>query len=115
MTGVQTCALPICLNEQLTPNEMLGLHSIGDCYLALVKSEGFGLPIFDAFHYGKNIIATGYSGHLDFLGNNYPGLVQYKLGPVKGMASFSANYTEEQVWAYPDIDHAVELMREAIK
>lgn len=101
------------LFDNMTVNEILGLHSIGDCYISLTKSEGFGLTIFDAFHYQKNIIATGYSGHIDFLGKNHPGLVRYKIGPVTGMTSFSANYTEEQMWAYPDIDHAIVLMRKA--
>lgn len=103
----------VCLLDNMTSNEILGLHSIGDCYVALTKSEGFGLTIFDAFHYKKNIIATGYSGHIDFLGINHPGLVRYRVAPVTGMTSFSSNYTEEQVWAYPDIDHAIYLMRKA--
>ena len=102
----------IYLLENMTEKEILALHSIGDCYLALTKSEGFGLTIFDAFNYGKSLICTNYSGYLDFLGKTYPGLIHYKLGPVTGMTAFSANYTEEQSWAYPDIDHAIELMRQ---
>lgn len=101
----------VCLLEPMTSSEILALHSIGDCYLALTKAEGFGLTIFDAYNYGKTVIATGYSGHIDFLGKSYPGLVRYKIGPVTGMTSFSPNYTEEQLWAYPDIDHAIDLMR----
>ena len=101
----------IYLLEPLSSNEMLGLHSIGDCYVSLTKAEGFGLTIFDAYNYGKKIIATGYSGHLDFLGTSHEGLVHYKLGPVKGMLSFSPNYTEDQMWAYPSLEHAIELMK----
>lgn len=104
----------VCLLESMTQNEILALHSIGDCYISLTKAEGFGLTIFDAFNYGKKIIATGYSGHLDFLGKNHGGLVRYKIGPVTGMTAFSSNYTEEQSWAYPDIDHAIDLMRKAV-
>src|ERR1035441_2442808 len=103
----------ICLLEPMTTGEILAIHSIGDCYIGLTKAEGFGLTIFDAFNYGKNIITTGYSGQVDFLGKNHPGLVRYKIGPVTGMTEFSLNYTEEQSWAYPDLDHAVELMRKA--
>jgi len=104
----------ICLFNNMSSREMLAIHSIGDCYVSLTKSEGFGLTIFDAFNYKKEIIATGYGGHIDFLGISYPGLVRYKLGPVTGMSSFSSNYTEEQSWAYPDLGHAVELMRKKI-
>lgn len=101
----------ICLFDSMSNDEILALHSIGDCYFSLTKAEGFGLPIFDAFNYGKKVIATGYSGHVDFLGKTHPGLVRYKLGPVVGMSSFSTNYTEDQEWAYPDLDHAMELMK----
>ena len=104
----------VCLLENMTSNEILALHSIGDCYLGLTKSEGFGLTIFDAFKYGKKIIATGYGGHMDFLGQTYPGLVGYKIGPVKGMETFSPNYTDDQSWAYPDLDQAIDLMRKAV-
>lgn len=101
----------ICLFENMSNKEILALHSIGDCYVSLTKSEGFGLTIFDAFNYNKKIIATGYSGHLDFLGNSYPGLVEYDLGPVSGMNTFSQNYTNDQIWAYPNIEHAQSLLK----
>jgi glycosyltransferase involved in cell wall biosynthesis len=104
----------ICLFDNMTNNEMLALHSIGDCYVSLTKSEGFGLTIFDAFNYNKKIICTGYGGHMDFLGNSYSGLIDYKIGSVNGMSSFSSNYTEDQSWAYPNLDHAVELMRREV-
>lgn len=97
--------------ENLKGFEILGLHSIGDCYVSLTKSEGFGLTIFDAFNYGKKVIATGYGGHMDFLTKDYPGIVNYTLGPVKGMTTFSENYSDDQVWAYPDLEHAGQLMK----
>lgn len=105
----------IILNN-LTEKEILGLHSIGDCYVSLCKSEGFGLTIFEAFKYGKKIITTGYSGHVDFLGNNYEGLVQYNLGDVVGMEEFSKFYSEkDQQWAYPNLEHAKKLMIKTTK
>lgn len=102
----------ICLTENMTNRDIIALHSLGDCYISLTKSEGFGLTIFDAFNYRKKIIATGYSGHVDFLGTNYPGLVNYKLGPVEGMES--QYYGSNQTWAYPDVEHAKYLMKNVI-
>jgi glycosyltransferase involved in cell wall biosynthesis len=99
----------ICFMDNMTSSDILALHSIGDCYIALTKSEGFGLTIFDAYNYNKKIITTGYGGHIDFLGNDYAGLVKYSIGPVEGMES--TNYTNDQLWAYPDIEHAKELMK----
>jgi glycosyltransferase involved in cell wall biosynthesis len=101
--------------DNLTDNELLGLHSLGDCYVSLCKSEGFGLTIFEAYKYGKSVIVTGYGGQIDFLGKDYSGLVKYELGPVNGMRKFSNNYNEEnQEWAYPNLEHAGELMRKMI-
>ena len=99
----------------LNEREMLSLHSFGDCYVSLTKSEGFGLTIFEAFHLKKDVIATGYSGHIDFLGENYPGLVNYKIGSIQGMETFSVNYTSDQEWAYPDLDHTYALMESKVK
>jgi glycosyltransferase involved in cell wall biosynthesis len=104
----------VILNN-LTEREILGLHSIGDCYVSLCKSEGFGLTIFEAFKYDKKVITTGYGGRIDFLGKNYEGLVKYKIGNVVGMDSFAKHYSEEQKWAYPDLKHAKELMIKATK
>jgi glycosyltransferase involved in cell wall biosynthesis len=103
------------LIDNLSEKDILALHSLGDCYVSLTKSEGFGMTIFDAFNYGKPIITTGYSGHMDFLGNKYPTLVNYQLDFVKNMKEFSTNYEQDTVWAYPDLNHASELMRSMVK
>lgn len=95
--------------DNLTEIELLGLHSIGDCYVSLCKSEGFGLTIFEAFKYGKKVITTGYGGQVDFLGKDYVGLVDYELGKVVGMENWYATYGGE--WAYPNLEHAKNLMK----
>jgi glycosyltransferase involved in cell wall biosynthesis len=100
--------------ENLTNREVLALHSFGDCYVSLNKGEGFGLTIFDAFNYGKKVITTGYGGHVDFLGSNYEGLVKYKIDKVSGMTKFSTNYSVDQLWSYPDLDHAYSLMEKML-
>lgn len=97
--------------DNLSNRDILGLHSFGDCYVSLNKGEGFGLTIFDAFNYGKKVITTGYGGQVDFLGRDHNGLVKYKIDKVSGMESFSTNYSVDQEWSYPELDHAYELMR----
>jgi glycosyltransferase involved in cell wall biosynthesis len=100
------------LLNNLTETEILGLHSIGDCYISLCKSEGFGLTIFEAFKYGKKVIVTGYGGQLDYLGNDYEGLVKFKIGEVEGMKKWNSMYEGE--WAYPNLDHAGKLMKDCL-
>jgi hypothetical protein len=58
------------------------------------------------------VIATGYGGQVDFLGENYSGLVKYKIDKVSGMDKFSTNYSVDQEWAYPDLEHAYQLMKD---
>ena len=101
--------------DHLSNKDILTLHSFGDCYVSLTKGEGFGLTIFDAYNLGKKVITTGYGGSVDFLGTDYNGLVKYKIDKVYGMETFSTNYTEDQKWAYPDLDHAYKLMEKSYK
>lgn len=97
--------------DNLSNKEVLALHSFGDCYVSLNKGEGFALTIFDAFNLGKNIITTAYGGQLDYLGKNYKGLVNFKINKVAGMENFSTNYSSDQEWAYPDLEHTYLLMK----
>jgi glycosyltransferase involved in cell wall biosynthesis len=79
-----------------------------DCYVSLHRSEGFGLPIAEAMYLGKIVIATGWSGNMDFMdeGNSLP--VRYGL--VELMQDCPP-YAKGSVWAEPDLDHAAQLMR----
>jgi len=97
--------------DNLSNNEVLALHSFGDCYVSLNKGEGFGLTIFDAYNLGKKVITTGYGGQVDYLGTDYSGLVNFKINKVTGMDNFSTNYSNDQEWAYPDLDHTYLLMK----
>jgi glycosyltransferase involved in cell wall biosynthesis len=100
--------------DNLKENDILALHSLGDCYISLTKSEAFGMTIFDAFNYKKDIITTNYSGMVDYIPIGYEGLVNYKLDVVDNMKDFSSNYSEDTVWAYPDLKYAAELMKAKI-
>jgi len=101
------------LARNLSELEMLALHSLGDCYVSMTRSEAFGLTIFDSFHYGRKIIVPGYGGQIDYLGENYAGIVSYDLVDVKNMEGFTHGYYMQgkQQWAEPSIDHAVAIMR----
>lgn len=102
-----------CILDNLSEKQILGLHSIGDCYVSLCKSEGFGLTIFEAHKYGKKIIATGYGGQVDFLNDENSSLVRYTIDKIgDSMKNFNSRfYSSEQEWAYPDLKHAGELMK----
>ena len=80
-----------------------------DCYVSLHRSEGFGLPLAEAMYLGKPVIATRYSGNLDFMSDTNSYLVDYELRPV-GEGNYP--YPPEAEWADADLDDAARLIRD---
>jgi len=95
--------------DPLTRNQILGLHKFGDCCVSLDRGEGFGLVPFEAGACGKPIIVTGVAGALEYAKEDNSFLVDYSFTPVFGMP-WSPWYRGEQLWAEPDIFHAMQLM-----
>jgi glycosyltransferase involved in cell wall biosynthesis len=71
------------INKVLSRDEMYGLIKVCDCYVSLHRSEGFGLGIAEAMLLGKPVIATGYSGNMDFMRPDNSCLIDYSLVDVK--------------------------------
>ena len=96
----------------LSRDQMASLHSEGDCYTALHRCEGFGIPIAEAMLAGNPAVTTGYSGPADFVKHNKTGwAVDSILTPVSNMPW--EMYTGDGVWAEPDLMQARQFMREA--
>ena len=79
-----------------------------DCYISLHRAEGFGLTMAEAMAMEKPVIATGYSGNMDFMTAENSFLVNHKLVPI---AKDHGPYKRGFIWAEPDLEHAAELMR----
>ncbi len=85
-----------------------GLMDTADCYVSLHRSEGFGLTLAEAMLLRKPVIATAYSGNMDFMTteNSFP--VDYQLIEVPDGLPF---YKPGNRWADPSIEHAANWMR----
>lgn len=96
------------IDEYLDKDDLKGLMALSDCYVSLHRSEGFGLPLAEAMYLGKPVIATGYSGNMEFMDreNSFP--VKYRLVEIE--KDFGP-YKKGCHWAEPDVSHAAELMR----
>jgi glycosyltransferase involved in cell wall biosynthesis len=96
------------LDRSVDRDEILSLIDDCDCYISLHRSEGFGLGMAEAMALGKPVIATDYSGNLDFLtertGFPVPFLLR-KLMPGEYPMG------EGQSWAEPDLEVAIRHMR----
>jgi hypothetical protein len=93
----------------LSRGEMSGLQNAADCFVSLHRSEGFGLGLAECMYFGKPVIATGYSGNLDFMNAGNSLLVDYGLMPLR---NGDYPYWQGQRWAEPDVAHAARLMRQ---
>ena len=87
------------------------LYRRTDVLLSLHRAEGFGLPLAEAMAHGVPVIATGWSGNLDFMGDgdSYP--VPCRLTPVSDAAAIYG----DSFWAEPDIDAAAKALRRLFK
>jgi glycosyltransferase involved in cell wall biosynthesis len=94
----------------LSGNELDALHTRGDCYLSLCRSEGWGIPPFDAAAFGNPVVITGYGGQLAYLDAASAFLVDHRIVPVEDPRG-GASYTRDQHWAEPSVEHAAALLR----
>jgi glycosyltransferase involved in cell wall biosynthesis len=96
------------IDGHLERTGLLSLFATSDCLVSLHRSEGLGLGIAEAMYLGKPVIATSYSGNMDFMdvGNSFP--VHYDLIELK---KDYGPYEAGNSWAEPDSNHAAQCMR----
>ena len=117
------------LHGRMTDEEMTSLyrHPKIKCMISLAHGEGFGLPLFEAAHNGLPIVATDWSGQLDFLyapqkdkkgkikQKGLFGKVSYDLNQVQKESVWEGVITPDSMWAFPKDNSAKEKMRSVYK
>ncbi len=103
----------ILLDRVLSYSEVLSLYASSDALVSLHRAEGLGLCPLEAMTLGKPVVATGWSGNMDFMTEKNACLVGYKLVPVE--ATTQAAYGAEMAgpnarWADPNLDEAAYWM-----
>jgi glycosyltransferase involved in cell wall biosynthesis/SAM-dependent methyltransferase len=83
-----------------------------DCYVSLHRSEGLGLTMAEAMYFGKPVIATAYSGNLDFMAEGNSFLVPHTMVEIGPDAN---PYPADAEWAEPDLDQAAALMQQVFE
>ncbi len=99
----------VTLIEDVLPrNDVFALVDACDAYVSLHRSEGYGLTLAEAMALGKPVVATGYSGNVDFMSADTSRLVGYvttrltrDIGP----------YRKGSTWADPNVAEAAQALR----
>lgn len=99
------------ITETLDRPEVLGLINCCDAYLSLHRAEGFGRTIAEAIMLGKPVIATAYSGNIDYMKGENLYLVNYKLINIHNEQYHWIESYDSAVWAEPNIEEAIIFLR----
>lgn len=114
------------LDGDLSDEEMNSLynHPKVKAHVSFTRGEGFGRPLLEACVSGKPIVASNWSGHLDFLKSDFNFLVGGELQEVDKSAAnkwilkeskwFAINFGEAggvMKWIYDNYKKAVERSR----
>jgi glycosyltransferase involved in cell wall biosynthesis len=97
----------------LTKTEICKLykHPKIKCMVSLTHGEGFGRPLLEASVIGLPIIASKWSGHLDFLPKKFCQLVSGKINKITEPNPYK---TTNSAWFYPDESVASKFMLDCV-
>ena len=108
LTAAAKKAGAFVIDKTVPREDAYGLVQACDCYVSLHRSEGLGLTMAEAMLLGKPVIATNYSGNVDFMTSDDSMLVGYKLVPLE---SDIQPYKRGYLWAEPSRSEAAHWMR----
>jgi len=111
----QTLPNVYLLHGELTETELNTLynHPKVKAHISFTKGEGFGRPLLEASVSGKPVIASGWSGQLDFLDAERALLVGGELKQIHPTAVWDGVLIKESGWFSVDQSQAMNAMAAA--
>src|SRR5262249_47611311 len=99
--------------ETLDYEHVLSLYASSDVFVSLHRSEGLGLGPMEAMALGKAVVATAWSGTMEYMDHTTACLVPYRLVPTQGARGVysPAVVGDAARWAEPDIEEAARWMK----
>ena len=97
----------VVIDEHVPAERLDALIAAADCFVSLHRGEGLGLHLAAAMWLGTPVIASRYSGNLDFMDDRSAALVDVELVPVDDA---SGAYGTDGVWASPSRRQAADWM-----
>jgi glycosyltransferase involved in cell wall biosynthesis len=102
------------LYEDLSQGRMNALYALCDAYVSAHHAEGWGMGLSGAMAFGKPVIATGYSGNMQYMNSENSVPVPYALAPVSDdMLRLVPLFVQGMRWAEPDLLQMAAAMRKA--
>lgn len=93
----------IQISSYLSERQMNALYSCVNAVVSAHHAEGWGLPLSDSFCFRKPVVATRYSGNLDFMRDENSFLIDSQEHLIPSGDTFGL-FTEVMSWASPDLE-----------
>lgn len=97
--------------EHLSCQQLPTLYQSVDCFVIPTRCDGWCRPLMEAMASGLPTIATNWSGPAQYHNNRYGYSLKYTLSPVSIEGSEEIPCYAGQIWAEPDLDHLMALMK----
>ncbi len=105
------------LHGELTDSQMNQLynHPKVKSHVSFTHGEGFGRPLLEACQSGKPVIASGFSGQVDFLNQNYATLLGGSMTKVPEGSFPKEMLFEESKWFTVNYQQASQVLMDVFK
>lgn len=104
----------LLLRGLLPARDMARLYAAADAYVLPSRGEGWGRPYMEAAASGLPVLATRWSGQVDFLNDANSYLID-----IEGVQAVPGDSDREiyigQSWAEPSVEHLSQLMRQVAR
>ena len=106
------CAPIVVIAKQVPDSDMPRLYAAADVFVAPSRGEGWGRPHMEAMSCGVPVIATRWSGNLEFQNDDNSWLIEVPfLEAIDAREEFA--FYRGQKWAAPSVESLRDLMRRA--
>jgi glycosyltransferase involved in cell wall biosynthesis len=107
--AINGCSNITILSKTVDDVELEKLYLDADVFMSLHRAEGFGLTIAEAMLHGLPVIATDWSGNVDFLNDETGVPIPFRLVPAEDpQGTYDC---PDMMWADADIDAAAKALR----
>ena len=107
--AIDGCSNVTILDKTVDEAELERLYLDADVYMSLHRAEGFGLTLAEAMLYGVPVIATNWSGNVDFLNDQTGVPIPFQL--VSAQDPQGTYDYPDMMWAEADVDVAAKELR----
>jgi len=103
----------VSIGENVSEGRLAALHAGALAYVSPHRGEAWGLGLSEAMSHGVPVLATGWSGNMEFMDQRNSVPLRYSLEPVgERMSRMLPHFRPEMVWARVDEEH---LLREMLR